>query len=214
MSLTRIKRNSFPLFSKHLPPALTKGRRIGLLGGSFNPAHEGHLHISAAAKHWLKLDEIWWIVTPQNPHKGTTETESTDIRLAKARELTRTLPYIRISAIERETGYNRTHDTLLLLLQAYPKTDFVWIGGYDLASGFHRWQNWRGILDLVPVAFLARPPLKNLVRHAPVSLLSGAQGAQQVLSRPMQVELSPRHIYWVKSMPVCGQSSTALRNRT
>ena len=139
------------------PPA-TSGRnpRIGILGGSFNPAHTGHLHISRQALERLRLDEVWWLVSPQNPLKPTDGMAPLEDRLNSARALTQG-SNIRVSDLEREIGTQYTADTLKLLKGRFPSCRFVWIMGADNLIEINRWNNWTAIFETVPVAVLARP---------------------------------------------------------
>lgn len=130
--------------------------RIGLLGGSFNPAHEGHLHVSVAALKHLGLDEVWWLVSPQNPLKQTGGMAPLEDRLERARETARH-PRIRVTAIERDFGTRYTIATLLALVRRFPRMRFVWLMGADNLTQVPRWADWTRIFDLVPVAVFARP---------------------------------------------------------
>ncbi len=130
--------------------------RIGLLGGSFNPAHGGHRHVSLTAMHRLGLDEIWWLVSPHNPLKPIDGMAPLDTRLASARGMARRAP-IRVTAIETTFGTRYTVDTLAALRRRYPRHDFVWIMGTDNLLQFHRWKRWRDIARQVPIVVVARP---------------------------------------------------------
>ena len=135
---------------------LYAGLRIGLLGGSFNPAHAGHRHISLHALKALGLDQVWWLVSPQNPLKPTRGMASLAERMAEARGVARH-PHIRVTAIERELGTRYTADTLSELKRRFPRTRFVWLMGADNLRQIPRWRHWTRIFRLVPVAVLARP---------------------------------------------------------
>jgi nicotinate-nucleotide adenylyltransferase len=130
--------------------------RIGLLGGSFNPAHRGHRHISLAALAALELDEIWWLVSPGNPLKEKAGMAPLAARLASARRAARRAP-IRATTIERAMGTVYTVDTLAALVRRYPKKRFIWLMGADNLAQFHRWRDWRRIAALVPIAVVTRP---------------------------------------------------------
>jgi nicotinate-nucleotide adenylyltransferase len=138
-----------------LPP-LAPGLRVGLYGGSFNPAHAGHLHVSRLAMRRLQLDWIWWLVTPGNPLKDTRELATTEARVASARWLARH-PRIRVTAFEEAIGSRYTVDTLSFLRLRYPDVRFVWIMGADNLLGFHRWRGWERIASLMPIAVVDRP---------------------------------------------------------
>src|SRR5262245_50903911 len=138
-----------------VPPDTT--RRIGLLGGSFNPAHEGHRHISLEALKRLGLDEVWWLVSPQNPLKTGDGMEPLATRVARARQIVGRHPRIRIDAPELVTGTRYTLDTVRALRRAYPKARFVWLTGADILPQFVDWRGWRELFQSIPIAAFARP---------------------------------------------------------
>lgn len=130
--------------------------RIGLLGGSFNPAHGGHRRISRFALEALGLDEVWWLVSPGNPLKPAQGMAPLSARVASARKQARRAP-IRVTAMERELGTRFTVDTLAKLRRRWPKHRFVWLMGADNLGQFHRWRDWRGLARAMPIAVIARP---------------------------------------------------------
>jgi nicotinate-nucleotide adenylyltransferase len=138
----------------------------GLLGGSFNPAHDGHRRISLGVLDALGLDEIWWLVSPGNPLKPAKGMAPLAARLASAREMARRAP-IRATAIERELGTIYTADTLAALIRRYPKRRFIWLMGADNLAQFHRWRDWRRIAELVPIAVIGRPGYDTKALKAP-----------------------------------------------
>lgn len=131
-------------------------RRIGLLGGSFNPAHGGHRAISLFAAAALGLDEVWWLVSPGNPLKPEAGMAPLPARLARARRQARGAP-IRPTAIEAQLGTRYTVDTLAAIVRRYPRHRFVWIMGADNLAQFSAWKDWRGIARTMPIAVIARP---------------------------------------------------------
>jgi nicotinate-nucleotide adenylyltransferase len=136
-------------------------RRVGLLGGSFNPAHEGHVHISLAAVKALNLDEVWWLVTPQNPLKSSKNTASLEKRMAHAQALTAPHNTILVSDIERELKTTYTIDTITALQRLHPEVEFVWLMGADNLQQFHRWHRWQAIMQLIPLAIFDRSPFTH-----------------------------------------------------
>ena len=130
--------------------------RIGLLGGSFNPAHRAHRRISLAARQELGLDEVWWLVSPGNPLKPAKGMASLADRFASALKMARHAP-IRVTAIERELGTVYTAETLAKLVQRFPQHDFIWLMGADNLGQFHRWRDWRKIARTMPIAVATRP---------------------------------------------------------
>lgn len=135
-------------------PGPAAGRRIGLLGGSFNPAHGGHLHVAETAMRRLALDGVWWIVARGNPLKSAHG--EYDARLASASAVA-TKPGMAVTDIERQLGLTYTIDTLRALQDAEPEAQFVWLMGADSAAGFHHWKDWEGIAARVPIAIVSRP---------------------------------------------------------
>ncbi len=131
-------------------------RRVGLLGGSFNPAHGGHRAISLFAANALGLDEVWWLVSPGNPLKPRAGMAPLAARVMSARAQARRAP-IRVTAIEHELGTRYTVDTLDALQRRYPHIRFIWLMGGDNMLQFHQWKQWRDITRLMPIAVIARP---------------------------------------------------------
>ncbi len=130
--------------------------RIGLLGGSFNPAHGGHRRISLFAADALGLDEVWWLVSPGNPLKPKAGMAPLAKRLRSAARMARRAP-ITATAIERELGTRYTADTLRAVQARYPAHQFVWLMGSDNLAQFHLWRKWRTIARTMPIAVIARP---------------------------------------------------------
>ncbi|MEO6041435.1 MAG: nicotinate-nucleotide adenylyltransferase [Croceibacterium sp.] len=128
----------------------------GLLGGSFNPAHQGHRRISRFALAALGLDEVWWLVSPGNPLKPSAGMAPLTARVRSAKAQAKGAP-IRVTAIERELGTRYTVDTLRALKRRFPRRRFVWLMGADNLAQFHRWKDWRGIAREMPIAVIARP---------------------------------------------------------
>jgi nicotinate-nucleotide adenylyltransferase len=131
-------------------------KRIGLLGGSFNPAHRGHRKLSLHAIRALGLDEVWWLVSPGNPLKPDKGMAPYAARLASARKMVRHAP-IRVSDVEARLGTRYTADILARLPRLYPKHRFIWLMGTDNLAQFHQWRDWRRIARQVPIAVIARP---------------------------------------------------------
>lgn len=131
-------------------------RRIGLLGGSFNPAHDGHREISIAALSRLDLDAIWWLVTPGNPLKDPKIYAEYEKRLSMAREIANHQDIV-VSDFEKRRNLQYTVDTLGQIKDANPNAEFVWLMGADSLGNFHRWKDWRRIAELAPIAVFNRP---------------------------------------------------------
>ena len=144
------------------------GARIGLLGGSFNPAHEGHRHLSLIALRRLKLDIVWWLVAPQNPLKSADDMAPLERRLAHARDVA-AHPDIVVSAIETELGTRYSVDSLAALKRRFPVAHFVWLMGGDNLAQFHLWRRWQTIASLVPIGVIARPGFTSRALASPAA---------------------------------------------
>lgn len=131
---------------------------IGLLGGSFNPAHDGHRHVAETALKLLGLDQVWLLVSPQNPLKPVAGMAPLAQRLDSARRIAGRHPRIRATAIEQDLGTRYTADTLAALKTRFRKARFVWLMGADNLVQMARWDRWVRIFQAVPVAILARSP--------------------------------------------------------
>ena len=144
-------------------------RKIGILGGSFNPAHHGHRDISLAALRLLELDEVWWLVSPQNPLKPAVGMQEFKNRMTNARKMARH-PRIKISDFEARINEPRTAEMLPKLIESYPDCRFVWLMGADNLVQFPKWYKWQNIMDTVPIAVFNRPgytyrALNGLIAH-------------------------------------------------
>lgn len=149
-------------------PLYTNGMRIGLLGGSFNPPHLAHRTISLFAIKRLKLDRVWWLVTPGNPLKEHGGLRDIDARAEAARQMADD-PRIDVSCLESVIGTRYTVDTISYLRRRASGLRFVWIMGADNLAQFHRWQNWRRIASEVPIAVIDRPPQSFRALAAPAA---------------------------------------------
>lgn len=130
--------------------------RIGLLGGSFNPAHAGHRHISLTAMEQLQLDAVWWLVSPLNPLKSADGMAALETRLARANDVARH-PRITVTALEEELGTRFAVDTVAMLKARFAQHRFIWLAGSDILAELHRWRQWRQFLRALPLAVVPRP---------------------------------------------------------
>jgi nicotinate-nucleotide adenylyltransferase len=190
-------------------PIATKGMVIGLLGGSFDPAHAGHAHLTREALKRFGLDRVWWLVSPGNPLKARQPAPMAE-RLARASAVM-DHPKVVITDIEARLGTRYTAETLEALMALYPGVRFVWLMGADNLLQFDRWDRWQDIMRMVPIAVLARPGSRIGAR------LSKAAGvfwrarvpdhkAQRLADGP-----SPRWCFL--NMPLRKTSSSAIRAR-
>lgn len=169
-------------------PIAHAGRKIGLLGGSFDPAHEGHVHITREALKRFELDEVWWLVSPGNPLK-TDGPAPLEKRMAKAHRVMRH-PHVRITSLEQQLGTRFTAETLEALIQRYPGVTFVWLMGADNLATFHAWKRWRDIFLMVAIGVFARPGERISARVSPaaqqfrMSRLKASEAASLANSAP------------------------------
>lgn len=184
------------------------GARIGLLGGSFNPAHEGHRHISLIALRRVKLDLVWWLVSPQNPLKSASEMAPLARRLQSAREMA-AHPDIAVSAIESELGTQYTVDTIAALQRMFPRAHFVWVMGGDSLATFHLWKDWEEIARRVPMAVIARPGFTTKALNCPAGIAMQASRVRDAATLAGRTPPAWTFIH-EKLDPA---SATALRNR-
>lgn len=190
-----------------LPPH-APGLRIGLYGGSFNPPHAGHRHVSRLALRRLRLDRIWWMVTPCNPLKDCSGLPPTAERIAAARAMARD-PRIAVTGFEEEIGANFTVDSLTWLVTRCPGVRFVWVMGADCLTGFHRWRGWETIAGLMPFAVIDRPgwTLRATQARAAAAL---ARYRLDETDAPLLADLQPPAWVYLHG-PRSPLSSTALR---
>ncbi len=189
-------------------PVATPGQRVGIMGGSFNPPHEGHLIAATTALRRLQLDQLWWVVTPGNPLKDHDGLRPLTERLLACQEMAND-PRFHVTGFEAELGSPYTAATLAFLQTRHPGVRFVWVMGADNLESFHCWQNWQSIAGSIPIAVVDRPGWRHKalaspagraledfrVPEADAALLPG-------LRRPCWVFLTSR---------LSAQSSTALR---
>lgn len=182
------------------------GLSVGLLGGSFNPAHEGHLHISREALKRLRLDQVWWLVSPQNPLKPVAGMASLDARLASADRAARH-PAIRVSDIEQRLGTRYTVDTVRALRRRFPRHRFVWLMGADNMVQFPRWRRWTEIAETMPIAVFAR----GRVTYAALSGRLACRYAPARVRDPRRLADHRAPAWSFLFTPLHPASSTALR---
>ncbi len=153
--------------------APTPGLKVGLLGGSFNPAHEGHLHLTRMCMKALALDRVWWLVSPQNPLKSATGMAPLATRMKAANDLVAKSGDRRIAVTDIETrlGTRFTIDTVRALKTRHPGTRFVWLMGADNLLQLPRWAKWRDLVDEIPLAVYPRPGFTLKARLSPAAAM-------------------------------------------
>jgi nicotinate-nucleotide adenylyltransferase len=190
-------------------PVAKPGQVIGLLGGSFDPPHEGHVHITKAALKRFGLDRIWWLVSPGNPLKAYGPAPLAE-RMQAADALMQH-PRVTVTDIEAQLGTRYTAQTLVALRRRYPGVRFVWLMGADNLTGFHQWQDWRWIMENVPVGVLARPGDRISAR---LSKAAKVYAQARLTGRASHVLGHMDAPAWsFVNLPMSDQSSTAIRKR-
>ncbi|MBU2994460.1 nicotinate-nucleotide adenylyltransferase [Octadecabacter sp. 1_MG-2023] len=189
-------------------PYARAGQVVGLLGGSFDPAHDGHVHISKAAMVRLGLDQVWWLVSPGNPLKEKGPAPIAD-RVRRARAVMKH-PRVTVTDIEQLLGTRFTAETIAKLQTAYPDVRFVWLMGADNLTQFHRWQNWQEIMHRVPVAVFARPGDRISAR---MSRAARMYRENRLVGRAASLlGKSEAPVWTFINLPMSQSSSTAIRN--
>ncbi len=190
-----------------LPP-FGRGQRIGLFGGSFNPAHRGHYMVAHYALKRLKLDWVWWMVSPQNPLKDPRETREYATRLAFTRTVARHPRFV-VTDIEQQIGSKYSAETLRHLRPALGQANFIWLMGADSLSNLHRWKNWTEIANTLPIAVLARPGFSLRALGSPAALRFEDVQVPVEIAPELVTRKAPAWVF--VSMPLRKESSTAIR---
>lgn len=190
-------------------PYAVAGQAVGLLGGSFDPAHAGHAHITREALKRFGLDRVWWLVSPGNPLKPRGPAPLAD-RMARARAVMRH-PRVEVTDIEAQMGTRATADTLAGLRAIYPGVRFVWLMGADNLAQFHQWQDWREIIDHVPVGVLARPGQRISARMSPVARIYARFRISGLASHLLAHATPPTWCF--VNVPMVDLSSSAIREQ-
>ena len=184
-------------------------QRIGLFGGSFNPAHEGHVALSEEALKRLQLDQIWWLVSPQNPLKDSRDTGDFRERMDHARSLLAN-PRLIVTGMEAKLGTRTTAQTFAALAPMFQQGRFVWIMGADSFAGLHHWNDWRDIPATLPLAVFARPGWTQTALSSPAArLLANHRLAASDAGRLADLA-APAWCFL--NMPLRYESSTAIRD--
>ncbi|MEM9725495.1 MAG: nicotinate-nucleotide adenylyltransferase [Pseudomonadota bacterium] len=190
-----------------LGPPAAPGLRIGLLGGSFDPPHDGHVHITRIALRRMALDRVWWLVSPGNPLKsrGPADLER---RMAACRALMRH-PKVAITDVESRLGVRYTADTLSQLMRLYPTARFVWLMGADNLTGFHHWEHWDWIMGSIPIGVMARPGAQLRAGLAPAAQRFSRWRVDPAAAAALPFKKPPA--WSLITGPMSSLSSTALR---
>ena len=190
------------------PPLAFPGERIGLMGGTFNPPHEGHLLCATTALRRLRLDRLWWMVSPGNPLKSQANLADFAKRIAMSRALA-TNPAIEVTGFEAHLASPFTWATIAFLRQRYPRTRFVWVMGADNLATFHNWQHWRRISAMVPIAVVDRPGWRLCALSSPAAHFLARRRLPESMAPRLAISAPPA---WVLlSAKLSQASSTAMR---
>ena len=190
-------------------PRHSPGMRIGLFGGSFNPPHDGHRLASLLALKRLRLDAVWWLVTPGNPLKDTSGLPSLEARMEAARRVAGD-PRIIVTGIEARIGTRYTFDTVDWLARRCAGVHFVWLMGADNLASFHRWQRWREIARILPIAVIDRPKSTLKAAHSRAAIWLAPRRFNEADAALLAIARPPAFVFL--HGPRSDQSSTALRN--
>lgn len=184
--------------------------RVGILGGSFNPPHKGHIHISKIALKTLQLDAVWWLVTPRNPLKSHDSLLPLHTRLELSRKIM-DHPKIVVSSLEAEMRTFHSYGTVKLLKDHFPNTQFCWITGMDNAHNLHKWHHWRKLLGEICMVHVTRHPPVKLIRQCPVRMLQTQRHI--ILSHGQKALLDSHTTYWLLQKKMVNISSTEIREK-
>ena len=191
---------------------LQPGMKVGVFGGSFNPAHDGHSHVAETALRRLDLDRVVWLVSPQNPLKDARDSAPLAERLASARVAAARAaagPAMVVSDFESRVGTQWTVDSLRALTARHPGVRFIWLMGSDNLATFHRWRGWTDIAAAMPMAVIARPGSQLQARTAPAARRYAAFRVPQEQARLLPATPAPAWTYL--TAPLNRASSTAIR---
>lgn len=185
--------------------------RVGLLGGSFNPAHEGHLHISKDAKRRLDLHQVWWLVSPQNPLKPTYDASMHD-RMDQARRLANA-PWLQVVSLEQAFGSVQTWQTLKTLKTRFPNVEFVWLMGADNLAQMPRWARWSKIFQLVHIAVFDRSPYSHRVLNGKAAIRFSRYRLQATHGRAFRGGGAKRWVYCSQRRHPASSTDIRLRGK-
>lgn len=194
---------------RHALPFAAPRQKIGLLGGSFDPAHLGHVHITREALKWFGLDRIWWLVSPGNPLK-IRQPAPLATRLEQARTLMQH-PKVLVTDIEAHLGTRYTFETIAALMRLYPHTHFTWLMGADNLTQFHRWDRWESIMEALPIGVLARPGERISARTSKAAQIYAGHRLRKAQVRQLPTRAAPAWAFI--NIPMRAESSTLIRSQ-
>jgi nicotinate-nucleotide adenylyltransferase len=193
---------------KARPPLAFPDQRVGLMGGTFNPPHEGHAVCATMALRRLELDQLWWTVTPGNPLKSGAGLPELGARMAASCPFARS-PAIKITSFEAALGSPYTYATIRFVTRRFPRVRFVWVMGADNLATFHRWQHWKDIARLVPIAVVDRPGWHLKALSSPAARFLARRRLPEASAALLPVRTPPAWVLLTTKLSEA--SSTALR---
>jgi len=185
--------------------------RIGLLGGSFNPPHEGHKYISQVVLKTMQLDAVWWLVTPKNPLKSAKDLKPTAARLNLCEKILADEPHILVTNLEEDIGAPYSYETVKAINKHFPHTSFAWITGMDNAHNLHLWQEWQNLLKNMCMIHITRHPPVNLIKNCPTRMLNSQRHV--IVDKGGRYKLDSSTTYWLLQKKMMNISSTQIRKR-
>ena len=188
-------------------PRAGERQAVGLLGGSFDPAHDGHAHVTREALRRFGLDRVWWLVSPGNPLKAHGPAPLPQ-RMARAREVVRH-PRVEVTDVEARLGTRHTAETLAALRRLHPRVRFVWLMGADNLAQLHLWEDWRRIVEGVPVGVLARPGVRISARRSKAAAVFAE--ARLSVHEAHRLSHARAPAWCLVNAPMLDASSTAIR---
>jgi nicotinate-nucleotide adenylyltransferase len=203
-ALVRRPSAALPLRNEILGP----GMRVGLFGGSFDPPHEGHLHVARVARERLGLDRVWWLAAPKNPLKDQRSAAAYADRLAQVRALASDPGFV-VSDLQARLGTHYTIDVVKALKRMHPRVRFVLVMGADSLLGVHRWRDWQGIFRTLPIAVVARPGASVRAQLSPAAQRFRDARVDPVNASALLERRAPAWLYLTAKLHPA--SSTALR---
>lgn len=199
-----------PESSRVRTPLVAAGQRVGIMGGSFNPAHDGHRIVAETAVKRLGLDQLWWLVTPGNPLKENSGLPTQSERMTAARAFAKG-PRMKVTGFEAHLGSPYTAATLAYLQRRYPDVRFVWVMGADNLAGFNRWQKWQQIFQTVPIAVVDRPGYRLAALAGPAAQRFAAARMDEADAAALPGRRAPAWVFLTTRLSPL--SSTLLRQK-
>lgn len=186
---------------------------IALLGGAFNPPHEGHVYISEKTNQLFDIETLWWLVSYQHPQKSPLQLADFETRVAACKALTNDIPYITVQTIEKDYNTSYTVDTLEKLTLDYPNTHFIWMMGEDNFIHLHSWHRWESLLNYVSIMVFRRQNTPQHTHHAMTSCPAYHNFKDMEFKDFKSLSQSTHHGWLYVNIPAHPASSSAIREK-